>query len=218
MSYPSSEVDICNLALDLINEASITNFETPETRTEVICKRHYQLARRAVLRMHTWNFAIKRAQLAKNSTAPLYGYDAAYNIPNDYIRVVELGEFGSIKNYSIENNQILVDAVNNTTSSTDVLNMRYVYDFTNVSLMEALFIETFALHLAQRLCMPITNNQAILGRLNEQWEEISTVALSVDGQEDPPTRKEYSRNRAARYGNRFRTSGGIAGTYTFFDR
>lgn len=217
MGYPTSETGICNLALDHLNEDSITNFETPVTDVEVLCNRHYDLARRSVLRMHTWNFATKRATLAKNSTAPVFGYDAAYNLPNDYIRLVELGEFGHIRRYAKEGNQILVDAVANSTSSLEVLYIRYIQDFTTVNLMEPLFIDAFALYLAMKLCMPITNNQANLSRLQELWDDMKRDAFAVDGQEDPPIRVEYSRNKSARFGNRYRHSGGVAGEYTSFN-
>lgn len=66
MAAPSVDIDICNLALDLIKQnkklvADITT--TPTSEEEITCARWYDATREALLRSHFWHFARRRKQL-----------------------------------------------------------------------------------------------------------------------------------------------------------
>ncbi len=70
MAAPTTDVDICNLALDLIKQnktvvADITT--TPTTEEEITCARWYHTTREALLRSHYWVFARKRKQALLHS-------------------------------------------------------------------------------------------------------------------------------------------------------
>ncbi len=65
MAAPTTDVDICNLALDLLKQnktvvADITT--TPTSEEEITCARWYHATREALLRSHNWIFAKKRAE------------------------------------------------------------------------------------------------------------------------------------------------------------
>jgi hypothetical protein len=209
MTFPASAVAICNLALDHLNEASITSIETPETKVESLCARWYDVSRRAVLKQAAWNFALKRTTLAANSESPQFGYDTAYDLPNDYVNVSELGDYGRIKMYKIEGNQILIDSAFEGISTTGTMKLVYVSDFTNVARMDSLFIECLALHIALKIGNRITNNASLLGQLNELYGDALSIAQRVDGQQSPPKRIERSKFRRARLVNRTATREGF---------
>ena len=211
MSFPNSAVDICNLSLDHLNEDSITAIDPPVTDVEVICARWYDIARRAALKRHTWNFAIKRAQLAKSGTDPLFGFDDAYDLPNDFVRFISIGTRGEIRNYQLEDNRILINAISVATSSS--LDFLYIADFTNVGKMDALFIQVFALILALKMGMKITNNASLLAGINSLLEDEMSEAQTIDGQERPPIRVERSKFRRARRG----AGRTVASPFTIFD-
>lgn len=59
----TSRVDICNEALSLIGSESITSFEE-KTSTARRMKRLYDTSRKALLRLHSFNFATKRIRLS----------------------------------------------------------------------------------------------------------------------------------------------------------
>ena len=212
MTFPVSEVTICNLALDHLNQQSITNIQQPTTSIEVLCARWYDLSRRSILREHTWNFALKRTTVPKNATPPVFGFDAAYDLPNDYVRVASIGEFEQVRRFKIEGNQIIIDSAISTALTSDALFMLYVHDFTNVSRMDAAFIDAFSLKLAIVLAMPITNNSALKERLVAEYREVVSQAKAVDGQEDPPRRIDISRFKRARRSGR----GNVASPWTSF--
>ena len=68
-----SVVDICNEAMDLLGTATIISL-TQNSKEARLCNRRFDTVRDAVLRAHPWNCAIVRQQLAKNTTAPAFGF------------------------------------------------------------------------------------------------------------------------------------------------
>lgn len=113
MARPSSSVDICNLSLDYLKQQPINSITTPVTNSELIFARWYDIERQAALRAHTWKFAIKRTPLVVNPlTPPPFGYQYAFDLPNDYIRKVTIGNDydGDLKQrLEIEGGQVLAD-------------------------------------------------------------------------------------------------------------
>ena len=61
-----NEVGICNLALSHLGDtATVTSIKPPDSSKQAqLCARFYWVARDAVLEMHAWNFATRRATLA----------------------------------------------------------------------------------------------------------------------------------------------------------
>lgn len=85
----ASEVDICNLALaHLGDNATVASLEPPEGSAQAEhCARFYPIARDALLELHDWNFATKRALLAQvDNLWPQWSY--SYLQPADCLRVI----------------------------------------------------------------------------------------------------------------------------------
>lgn len=59
---PSNAVDICNIALGHLGEASIVAITDDNTRARA-CNKHYDTALESTLRSHRWNFAQKRGKV-----------------------------------------------------------------------------------------------------------------------------------------------------------
>ncbi len=189
---PNNQTDICNLALDHLNVSAITSIDTPTSKNEQLCARWYEQTKRATLRAHTWNFAMKRVQLAALSTAPLFEFDTQYALPSDYIRLVRIGFDTHYKYYGVEEGKLLVN------SADIALPFRYVYNITNISKMDALFIDAWAANLAIRLAYPITGSNSSVERVGKFLAGTMDLARNVDGQERPPRRYERSRFKDAR--------------------
>ena len=200
MAKANSKVDICNLALDHLNETAIQDIDSPSSRVEEICSRWYDNVRLACLRNHPWNFATKRALLAALSTGPAFGYENQYQLPNDYIQLVSIGgtDYERIQDFEVEDNKILIN-------EAGPLNVRYIYDVTSVAQMDPLFIDYLAAELAVRVCKPVTGNNATLIGLVALADKYGPKAFSKNGQESPIKRIERSRFKSARrrYGNRY---------------
>jgi hypothetical protein len=212
LSAPDSEVDICNLALDLLKQDAITQIDPPNSVTEAICARHYHQVRRRTLRAHVWNFAAARKQISPDGTAPLFEYTHAYDLPNDFIRYVgrydELGTLISEEEYDLEQNQLLLNGEDNT-----AINIKYIKDATEVVKFDPLFIDLFVVNLAIRIAPKFTAGEKRLATLAEMQKEIKAEATAIDGQERPPRRVQRSKwVSARRLGRR-----NVAGPLTRFD-
>ena len=227
MPKPSAPEDICNLALDLLKQAPIVSIKSPTTATEYIMQRWYDIERQSALRSHPWKFATKRALLSPNPTAvPPFGYQYAYDLPSDYIRMVSVGDdyLGDVRmSRVIENGQILTPAGSNsafptssgaTPADNTTLFIRYIYDIVAVGSFDSLFIKYLAMSLAMQLSTKFAISAALARNLQAQYEDVQTQARTVNGQDAPIKRVQSSRLLTKRRG----LPGGIyANRYTIFD-
>ena len=215
MAAPTSAVAICNLSLDLLKQQPVADIEAGTQKAEVICGRWYDQTRREVLRKHPWNFAIKRDSLTKDATAPAFGWEQAYNLPNDFLRLVTIGDdsIGNIQDrYELESGQILASDLDSTTANT--INIRYIFDVVAVTAFDSLFIKMLVVQLAINMGPKFSISSAIIKALKDELREIGPWATAVDGQERTPKRVERSRLLSARRGRGAR--GNVAGPFTVF--
>lgn len=143
----ASEVEICNLALEKLGAGAITSLDddTVEARA---CNRRYDTARDALLRRYAWNFAIKRTDLAASTTAPSWEFEAAYPIPADCLRVLEVQDDDAWKR---EAGNILSDV-------GDPIYIRYIARITDPAQFDALFVEALASKLAYEMAEHLTQS------------------------------------------------------------
>ena len=184
MSAPVAPVEVCNLSLDLLRHSTlITSIETPTTEEEALAARWYDATRRSVLRMFPWNFARKRATLSRISVAPAFGYSDAYQLPNDYLNYVFVGEDiqDNITDFQIEGDQLLI---NNEGAAS--LKFCYVHDIQTVIKFDSVFLMLLVAELAVVFGSSLTGlNKSLSGmeKLRDRWE---AKARAKNGQENPP--------------------------------
>lgn len=216
---PNSPVAICNLSLAINNQAPVTNIEVPKTDVEALCKLHFPQQRRATLRSHPWNFAIKRIEIAEDATAPIFGFNSRFRLPQDFVRFLtrhtELGEpipstFAEGTNYQIEDGFFLSDE---GTLNGSALRMRYIFDQEDISAWDALAIDLLVLNLGLKLAPKFKSSPRAKQDIKDQIRELKAEAKAIDGQERPPIRRQTSKGLFARR-NR---SGTVAGKFTRFD-
>lgn len=192
----TSSTDICNLALDLLNAGVVIDVENPSNPTEELLNRWYDQARRKALREHPWNFAIKRAILSSSATAPPFGYSKKFPLPADFIRIADVfndeGYSVSKSLYAVEDGGVSIN------SDGTALRIRYVYDFTEVTAMEPLFIDFLSLEIALCIAYKVTDNNTNIQRIGELHKMRGALSRAIDGQESPPMRREESRAIRAR--------------------
>lgn len=97
----ASEVEIANVALGHLGDtATVASLDPPEGSAQAEhCARFYPMARDALLSMHSWGFATRRAYLAQLGTAPV-GWNFSYARPTDALDILAIlapgeGEMGS---------------------------------------------------------------------------------------------------------------------------
>lgn len=201
----SSSTDIGNMALDLLSAGNVTDIENPTSPTEELLNRWYNHTRKKLLREHPWNFAIKRTNLAASSTVPAFGYDKQFPLPSDFLRLLTINDStytqdvpSSSRQFRVENGNILVS---NIYSDSNTLKLKYVSDFTNVSQMDALFVEIVVYELALAIAYKVAESNTNIERIGALLRDKKSLAKGVDGQEDPPRIIERSRSRHVRRNN-----------------
>ena len=159
-----SDVQICNRALQKVGAARITSLtqDTPNARA---CNVAYAQVRDAELRAHPWAFAIRRAQLASDATAPDWGKQNAFQLPTDFLALAPpYAEYNSnARDWKIEGQKIY-------TNDQAPLQIRYMAQVTDPNLMDALFIEALSTAIAVEICEEITQSNTKKDALKNDYD------------------------------------------------
>ena len=190
-----SETEICNLALTRLGHQQITDISTDITKGGDLCRLHYGRTRDALLRMHPWNFAIKRASLASYSTAPSFEYLYAFLLPVDCLKVIrtswEATGYSSLDSavnvfwsemtvpYRIEAHEGKKALLCNEATAS----IEYIAKITDTSLFDANFTDVLAQRLAAELAMPLTDNQSFTKTAWDMYSMKLNDARTQDAQE-----------------------------------
>lgn len=187
----TSVVDICNNALIRIGSKTITSL-TDGDKVANSCNTIYERTRDTLLRMHLWNFAMKRTQLASEEDAPAFGFSYSYPLPSDFIRVKQLDE--SDDPYKIEAGKLLTDAAE--------VKLIYVSRIEDVAQFDPLFTEALVLLLAINLSYILIGSNGREASLKEELNKTLFLAKQVDGQEDTPDQLDASYFLRSKYWGR----------------
>jgi hypothetical protein len=180
----ASQVSIFNRALIKLGEATVlsVNDNLKPARTLLSI---YDATRDAELRAHNWNFAIKRTRLSALVATPDWGWDLQYELPSDFLRLVQVNEFyvrTGIKQtapFALEGNRIL-------TNLQAPLAIRYVSRVTETTQFDALFVDALACKLAMEACETLTQSAGKLQAAAAQYDDAIRRAVFADSIENPP--------------------------------
>lgn len=198
---PTTEVEICNLALARLGQTVfVESLDDPQSKNEDLCALHYPMTRRRLLRgPRVYNFAKKLDTLTVSSlVVPAFGFSSAYKLPNDYLRLLTSGEIpvnGPIPpdNYDVVDGHIYTDSGDGST-----LNLYYIFDQTVVAKWDAIFVNLMRLELARDMAYALTLKPSLVSALDDELRDVRLEAGAVAGQEKPPvriTRSKYLRGR-----------------------
>jgi hypothetical protein len=168
----ASAVDVCNSALVQIGASRITSL-TDNTDAARTCNQLYEAARDKLLRMHPWNFAIKRLVLAEETTTPEFDFDHKFGLPADCLRVLNNDD----ENYpwAIEGRSLLTDA--------STVTIKYIARITDVNQWDPLFREVLELLLQSRFAIPLMNAPDVANQKLQEFRLFMIDARLSDAQE-----------------------------------
>jgi hypothetical protein len=180
----SSAVQIVNLALTRIGQKPITSLGDTNNAA-ILANVHYDDTRKAVLRTIPWKFALRRAELAELADAPVYEWDHRYQWPSTALYIVSTsmdsdGSGGTGETWDVEGRTIVTDA-------GSPIRVLYIDDVTDVSLMDALFVDAFAERLAAELVYGITKHATARERHLQIYSAKVENAAAADGQQGSQT-------------------------------
>lgn len=175
----ATEVSICSNALRRLGDSPITSL-TEDSERARLCNAFYEPSRDAVLRSHTWNFAITRASLAKLSDAPAFEYANQFALPTDpfCLRVLKM-EFEDYE-FKIEN---LAGQGRVLLTDEGTANIIYIARITDPSLFDSMFVDVLTSKLTVDLAYPITNSTTLQAQMQRIYERKLSEARSLDSTE-----------------------------------
>lgn len=157
------------------------------------------------LELGQWNAAIRSVGIAKSqSVIPQFGFDCAFEKPNDWIRTVALSDHpemsGPLTVYRDEGGYIF--------ANSDMIYMSYVSSDPSYGYNFAEWPETFAryveLSLASRICRRLTANESLKESIERDLRKAKLDAASVDAMNNPSSRPPVGSWVASRGGSGYR--------------
>lgn len=173
-----SKTYICNRASSKLGSSRVSNIDTDDTKEAKTLRYMYDMVRDALLQAYPWNFAIKRAQLAVDANAPIFGYSNKYQLPTDFLALIEVQ---GNPEYKIEGGYILTD-------EGAPLYIKYIARITDTATYDALFADAFATKLALEACEEITQSNTKKQILYEEFRNNISNAYANDAIQDQPVK------------------------------
>ena len=176
----SSETEIANIALSRLGNGLQISALTEATLAARLCNLNYVACRDATLRAHPWNFAVRRAMLAQDTTVPAFEYAFRYALPIDCVRVIRssIEAQGAPEDFRVEGRFLLSDE--------GTIGIEYIARVTDVSSFDDDFVDCLASRLAAEICPTLTESASMTKNLWDIHAVKLKEARSVDGQEGTP--------------------------------
>jgi hypothetical protein len=181
MAY--STVGIVNIALQKIGVMRIAALGESSEQA-IAANAVWQYIRDEVLQAKEWTFAKVKVALAQNATSPSQGYEYAYTLPADFLRMDrddkdDPAVYPSGYNYAIET---LADRTlclfTDYDNSSENLYIRYIRRITDPQKFTPMFISALAFRLAAELAIPRTEG---LKKYKAMMEMYSQALIMADG-------------------------------------
>ncbi len=161
----------------------IIDLNDPDTEEAKLCSAVYDTLRLDLLDQHSWNCAIKRATLNQLSATPNFEYSYQYELPSDYIRVLEV-QYEKSYPYVVEGSRLL--------SNNDSVNIRYIYNLEDVGKFSQRFSMALSSYIAATICYNLTESRPTTELIVKIHEGRLQKAKAIDGQEGKTSYAEES--------------------------
>lgn len=185
----ASVISICNSALIKLGANTITAL-TENSKEARLCNAQFETVRDRLLQAHPWNNAIKRIALNTLTDVPVFGYSYMAQLPNDYLRVLEV--YPRVE-YVIEGDKLL--------SNSDTMAIKYMHSATDPSKYTPRFAEALAYELGKELSYALIQSNTQQAQFMQIAEDYISKARSFDAQEGTPQQFFDSSWEDSRFGN-----------------
>lgn len=191
----TSEVEVCNLALDMLKEAPMADMDENRAASRWM-KRNFEPIRNLVTMSHIWKFAMFRDELPADPEPPAFEWSYRYRKPSDCLRVLPLRVGGWMNGplipHQVENDFIL-------TNAPPPLKVRYLRIVRDPALWPPTFVDAVAAKLGERAAHVLTGKQSMVELCAARFREAATLAASIDAAEGSHAEQYATTYDAARY-------------------
>lgn len=168
----ASVVSICNKALTLLGSSRIRAL-TDDSEEARLCNTFYEGVRDAVLQSHPWNCASVRATLARLTDAPAWGFEFAYQLPADCLRVLRMQDYRT--RFKVEGSRLL--------TNENTAKILYIRRMEDPSLLPPLLADLIAIRLAHDIAPRLAKSESKRQEMEQLFEQRAREARSADAQE-----------------------------------
>lgn len=186
-----TSLDLVNRALVKIGAAPITSFNDTVSEAK-IAKLTYSTMRDALLSAYPWSFATMQRPLVRILGRPIADYEYAFQLPNDFLRVLSAGTNGKGRGleYKIVERRLHCDS--------DHVILSYIFKPLEAS-FPPFFDQALIYALAAEFCLPITGSSNQTESLAKLAELEFKRARQIDASQDTPNQFEDNSLIEARY-------------------
>jgi len=193
-----SPVEICNLALSWLGGDLIISLTDPSTEAK-LCNAVYASLRDAVLEEREWTFAVRRIQPAALVAQPVYGYDKAFQIPVEVIRILQVSRAGEVVDGGVIDGSFRSATRGGTgmgresriewareedmilCNRADAVFIRAIVQITDTTKFSPAFDQALAARIAMDLAQPLTNSRQVQKDMAGFYADKIKLAAASDG-------------------------------------
>ena len=186
----ASQVDIANRALSKLGEARIISLDD-DTKNAREIKAAFDYVRDAEFRAHRWHFTKKRTTLPALTTTLAFGWDYQYQLPSDFLQVIQVGltdpivDMSDYRTSGTMDWELEADGVLLSNAEAP-LPLRYVARIEDPTRYDATFIEVLACRLAIETCEALTQSTTKKESAYQDYKMAMSVAVRSNAIELPP--------------------------------
>lgn len=170
MAINNYDIDICVAALQTVGAEEINSFDD-ESREARLCASIYPRLKKNALQKTNWRFAIRQQQLNQLVATPLFGFSYAYQLPNDFLRLV--GKNNPTVKHQLFENKVYTDL---TTLYANIL-----YD-VDAQYFPAYFGLLLQLELTSLLAAALLEDENKADKFDKFAQKQLLIAKSIDSQ------------------------------------
>ncbi len=185
-----NEVDVCNNALTMIAANTISSLDEASESARIMT-RFFYFSLDQLLEEHPWNFGKKRATLVRLAAAPEYGYDYAYQLPSDCLKVIEYELEGYGYEYTIEGSAIL--------TNVETCKILYIKRVTDMNDLSPTFRQAFTAFLGAQAAPFLTNSAQYAAGAAQQYTAFLKRAKTLNARQNRKVKDSSGSWLTARY-------------------
>lgn len=175
----ASEIGIANSALIQLGAKPIMSLSDSNINAERIAS-VIEMVREEVLAVFPWNCATKQQALAMIDSTPLFGWDYAYQLPTDCLRVIKMQD--DDYTYSVQSGMLLTDQ--------DEAIIEYIWRNTNYGTYPPHLASSIASRLAAEIAFAVTASLQKEQAMYQVYTSKLEQAKGLDYQEGIPELEE----------------------------
>lgn len=182
----ASQTEIVNLALQKCAEPKIENLDQ-DVKSAREATTAWNPMRKAAIQMYRWNFAKRRKELAASATAPAFGFQYQFPVPNNFLQLIGIFDDNQYQqNYTGGQIPYVTEGTGSQKiilADESPLLINYLEDVTDTSQFDPLFDQVLACHLAMQLAYPLGTSLDRLPQIEREldyWLKRAKLANAIE--------------------------------------